>query len=140
MGDDVDDVAIVIAEEEPAHSPVLVRDRMNDLKPGRKNTFMDRVDFGRSRHANANGRVGGCLRVACHHLELNGGLVSGTEIPYPAEVHPDTEVEDLRVQLVGPRNISHGKVGNDPCNTHLLSVAAVIQDTAPTRCQCETRK
>jgi len=51
VGDDVDDIAVLISEEEPAHSPVLVREWMNDLQRGSNNTRMDRVDVGRGRHA-----------------------------------------------------------------------------------------
>lgn len=57
MGDDVDDIAVLISEEEPWHSPVLVREWMNDLQRGSNNAFMDGIDLGRSRHANADGRV-----------------------------------------------------------------------------------
>jgi len=117
----------VITEEESTHSPVLVRERVDDLQPGSNNALMDCIDLDGSRHTNADGRVARRRGIACDHLELHGRCVCGTEISDPTKIHADAELEDLRVQLVGSSNIGDRQVGNDPGDADGLNLRQSAQ-------------
>ncbi|MDQ4052071.1 MAG: hypothetical protein M3237_05145 [Actinomycetota bacterium] len=94
-----DDVAVAIAEEESAHSSVLVRDRMDDLQLGSNTTFMDR--------STSAGAATSTLMVGLHGADgppSSPGaarLVCRCErVLDPTEGHADAELEDSRVQLL----------------------------------------
>ena len=83
MTDDVDDVAVGVADEEPAHTPRLLRQRVDDLVTTALRLVVRFVDVVPDR--DRGNRILGARCVPSDELD-GGSTVGGLEPGDPAEV------------------------------------------------------
>jgi hypothetical protein len=91
---DAEHGSVWITDEEPSEAPVLVGDRMDDLRPFHERTFVDRVDVV---DLDRNVRADMSLDVELQHAQLDFTLVRAEE-QNPVESIAALQPDDLVIE------------------------------------------
>ena len=121
VGEHVDHVAVPVPEEEPAHSPLLFLELVDDLHPGslcRGARGVDIVDPDRDVHV---GRAGAVLG---DQPDLNRRVVRRCQDRDPADVHDDVHARRPHVGVDGGSEVAHRQHGHHSIDGHAGRLAA----------------
>jgi hypothetical protein len=119
VADDVHDVAVGCADEEPPHTPSFGRERVNDLIAAALRFDVRLVDIVPDAHR--DDRVLGTGRVPCDELHA-GPALRGAVMGNPAEIEAlRVESEVVDVEAARGFDVSDAQVRDDLRGSHARS-------------------
>jgi inner membrane transporter RhtA len=120
VGEDVHDGSARLAKHEAPDSPVLVAQRVGDLKPPLDRPVVDRVDVVHLDRDAGRGRI-----VVADDVHLDGGVGRRCHGHDPADVHGRLEAEQPREEVARLGGTVRPDVRHCPCDPHAAVLSKI---------------